>query len=139
MSTESANIRFDRMLETASGVPFAKQPIVERGSGRTVGYCGVAWFEFEGSRRLEFGYRLIPEARGLGYATEAGRALLHMADRSLGGELLAMIDPGNAPSKRVAEKLGFTFWKIATVDGWVCEIHRVQVARRRRAMDQAVP
>jgi len=36
----------------------------------------VNWFDFEEQRRLEYGYRLVPEARGKGYATEAGRALL---------------------------------------------------------------
>ena len=29
----SASTRFDVMLETAEGVPFAKQPVIERGDG----------------------------------------------------------------------------------------------------------
>ena len=80
----SAHARFDEMLRTAIDVPFAKQPLVERVTGSLVGYSGVAWFDFEGTRRLEFGYRLVPEARGRGYATEAGRALAGELARLLG-------------------------------------------------------
>jgi hypothetical protein len=54
LSSEAANARFDVMLRTADEIPLAKQPVILRRSGRIAGYCGVAWFEFEGRRRLEF-------------------------------------------------------------------------------------
>jgi RimJ/RimL family protein N-acetyltransferase len=120
----SAHARFDDMLRTADAVPFAKQPIIERSSGLIVGYSGVAWFEFGGAARMEFGYRLVPEARGVGYATEAGLAVLSVAAGSFRGELLAMIDPSNLASKRVINKLGFAFWKIAEVNGFRDELYR---------------
>ena len=129
LSPEAAGRRFDVMLRNTSEVAFAKQPIVERSSGQIIGYCGVAWFEFEGCRGLEFGWRLVPESRGFGYATEAGQALLDLARESFDGEILAMIDPTNAASKRVAGKLGFVFWKMATVNGFVDEIHRLHVTK----------
>ena len=119
-----ANRRFDEMLRRAEELPFAKQPVIERASGRILGYSGVAWFEFEGARRLEYGYRLVPDARGCGYATEAGIALLALAGRSFRGELLAMIDPTNEPSQRVIGKLGFTYWKQAEVDGYIDNMYR---------------
>ncbi len=127
LSAEAADARFDVMLQNATEVPFAKQPVILRDSGLIVGYCGVAWFDFEGQRRLEFGWRLVPEARGCGYATEAGAALLELAAESFEGELLAMIDPTNEPSQRVAAKLGFEFWKMATVDGYLDRIHRILI------------
>ena len=123
-STESANARFDEMLKNAADLPFAKQPLTELSTGKIVGYAGVAWFDFEGQRRLEFGYRLVPEARGRGYATEAGRAVLALAAESFRGELLAMIDPTNRPSSNVARKLGFTIWKQADVDGYRVDLYR---------------
>jgi RimJ/RimL family protein N-acetyltransferase len=126
-SLDSANTRFDEMLRNAAEVPFAKQPVIELSTGATVGYSGVAWFEFEGRRRLEFGYRLVPEARGHGYATEAGHAVLALAAQSFQGELLAMIDPTNAPSQNVAAKLGFTFWKRAQVNGYWDDILRLTI------------
>ncbi len=123
-SAESAHARFDGMLKTAAEVPFAKQPLIERSTGTIVGYAGVAWFDFEGERRLEFGWRLVPEARGHGYATEAGRALLALAAESFHGEILAMIDPANTPSKNVAAKLGFVYWKQAQVNGYWDDMYR---------------
>ncbi len=123
---ESAGARFDGMLATCLEVPYGKQPVVELSSGLTVGYCGVAWFDFEGERRLEFGYRLVPHARGRGYATEAGHAVLALMAQTFGGELLAMIDPTNAPSSNVAGKLGFDFWKQAIVDdGFLADMYRM--------------
>ena len=123
-SLESAHARYDQMLKNARNIPFAKQPLIERATGTIVGYAGVAWFDFEGERRLEFGWRLVPEARGHGYATEAGRALMEIAAQSFHGEVLAMIDPANAPSQNVARKLGFSFWKQATIDGYVDDLYR---------------
>src|SRR5437764_15109707 len=61
---DSANARFDQMLINARDVPFAKQPVIELATGTIIGYSGVAWFESDGERGLEFGYRLVPEARG---------------------------------------------------------------------------
>ena len=124
LPVEGAHARFDRMLERCSEVPFAKQPIVERASGTVIGYTGVDRFELEGQRWLEWGYRLVPSARGKGYATEASLALLDVADRVHDGELLAFIDPDNHPSQNVIRKLGFAYWKQATVDGHVCNFYR---------------
>jgi RimJ/RimL family protein N-acetyltransferase len=127
LTVTGANARFDEMLVRAAELPFAKQPVIERSSGSILGYVGVNWFEFEGDRRLEFGWRLAPEARGLGYATEASRALLDLAVDSFRGEILAIIDPSNDPSRGVARKLGFTFWKQATVDDYLADLFRYEV------------
>ena len=75
LTGEEAHRRFDHMLAMCEVVPFVKQPIVERASGLVVGYTGVDYFTFEGEERLEWGYRLAPESRGLGYATQASRAV----------------------------------------------------------------
>jgi RimJ/RimL family protein N-acetyltransferase len=127
LDAEAAHARFDRMLENAAEIPFAKQPVIERSSGAILGYAGVDWFDFEGERRLEFGWRLVPDSRGKGYATEATRALLGIAGKTFRGEILAMIDPRNHPSANVARKVGFTFWKQAVVDGWLDDIFRCRI------------
>ncbi len=108
--TSSADERFDRMLEFAAAVPFAKGPIIERSSGAIVGYTGVWREELFGVDRLEWGWRLTPSARGRGYATEAGLALLAEADRQVDGEMVCIIDHTNVASRRVAVKLGFEHW-----------------------------
>jgi RimJ/RimL family protein N-acetyltransferase len=112
-----AEERFDHMVDVCRAVPFGKQPVVELSSGLVVGYTGVDRIDIDGRTWLEWGYRLVPECRGLGYATEASLALLATAHRTYAGELLAIIAPENRPSQSVCRKLGFAFWKRASVDG----------------------
>jgi RimJ/RimL family protein N-acetyltransferase len=68
LSRDQAHARFDRMHARCAELSFAKQPIIERSSGAVIGYTGVDWIEFDGDRWLEWGYRLVPAARGKGYA-----------------------------------------------------------------------
>jgi RimJ/RimL family protein N-acetyltransferase len=124
---QEASDRFDHMVAVCQAIPFAKQPVVELSSGRVVGYTGVDSIEFEGRTWLEWGYRLVPECRGLGYATEASRALLATAHQAYAGELLAIIAPENRPSRSVCRKLGFTFWKQAPVDGDIRNLYTLPV------------
>ncbi|TDP89965.1 GNAT family N-acetyltransferase [Labedaea rhizosphaerae] len=124
-----ANAKFDHLLALCQEIPFGKQPVVERATGRVVGYTGADYLEVEGRTWLEWGYRLIPECRGLGYATEAGNALLAVARRTYEGELLAVIAPDNVASQKVIGKLGFTFWKQAPVLGDLCNLYTLLVQR----------
>ncbi|MET0662829.1 MAG: GNAT family N-acetyltransferase [Ilumatobacteraceae bacterium] len=139
LDVDAAHRRFDEMLVRAAELSFAKQPVIERLSGDIVGYVGVNRFEFDGQQRLEFGYRLIPEARGKGYATEAGRLVLERAAETFGGEMLAMIDPTNSASQNVAEKLGFVFWKQAMIDGAVSNLYRLTITPRLADPTSTVP
>lgn len=107
----SANARFDAMLALAGAVPYAKQPVIERATGLIVGYTGVGTVVLDDVDRLEWGWRFVPEARGRGYATEATTALLGLADDAADGELLCIIDVENQPSRRVADKVGFRWWR----------------------------
>jgi RimJ/RimL family protein N-acetyltransferase len=132
LTEEAANRRFDHMLAMCEIIPFSKQLIVERASGIVVGYTGVDYFTFEGEERLEWGYRLVPESRGLGYATEASRALLARAREAFSGELLAIIDPVNHSSQNVCRKLGFAFLKQAPVDGDVRNFYTLAIGDTAR-------
>ncbi len=127
LKPETANVRFDKMLVRAEQYSFAKQPIIERSAQEIIGYSGVDRFEFEGRSCLEYGYRLVPAARGHGYATEAGRALLAKASESCREEIFAIIDPDNHASQNVARKLGFRFWKQALVKGCWENLYRLEV------------
>jgi RimJ/RimL family protein N-acetyltransferase len=127
MDVVTANTRFDSYLATAKRWSFARQPVIERSSGTIVGYAGAATVEFEGHERLEFGYRLIPEARGKGYATEAGRALLDLAATEYSGEILALVDPTNIASQKVALRLGFECWKQGEFGGSINDVLRRKV------------
>jgi RimJ/RimL family protein N-acetyltransferase len=127
LAADQAHARFDCMLARRAELSFAKQPIVERCSGVVIGYTGVDWIEFDGGRWLEWGYRLVPEARGKGYATEASLALLEVARNDYAGEVLGIIHPDNRASQNVIRKLGFAYWKQAPVQGDLRNLYRLHV------------
>lgn len=77
----------------------------EKESGRLVGRSGFT--DSTGWPGFELGWTLAPEARGAGYATEAARFLLDYAFQQLDRpRVISLIHPDNAPSRRVADRLG---------------------------------
>ena len=127
LAADQAHARFDRMLARCVELSFAKQAIVERRSGVVIGYTGVDWIEVDGRRWLEWGYRLVPTARGKGYATEASLALLELARNDYAGDILGIIHPDNRASQSVIRKLGFGYWKQAPVQGDLRDLYRLRV------------
>jgi RimJ/RimL family protein N-acetyltransferase len=127
LSPSEADERFDRMIARCAEVSFAKQAIVELSSGNVVGYTGVDWIDLDGHRWLEWGYRLVPAARGKGYATEAAKVLLTRAAVEYSGDLIAIIHPDNQPSQNVCQKLGFRYWKAARVNEELRNIYRMRL------------
>ncbi len=85
--------------------------VEERASGTYVGDVGLADFhrviEPPIFGRPEAGWAFSPAVHGRGYATEALAALFAWADERLGRPIVAIIDPDNAPSLRLAAKVGF--------------------------------
>ena len=83
-------------------------PVIEKSSGRLIGYCGLLDKEIEGEPEIELVYVLTPSVWGKGYATEIGLALRDHAIQKMGlTRLVALIEPENAASARVADRLGF--------------------------------
>ena len=83
-----------------------------REDGAYVGQIGFADFKRDMQPSIEglpeMGWIFAPRAQGRGYASEAAAAALAWADAALAAdEIVAIIDPANAPSIRVAEKIGF--------------------------------
>lgn len=130
LTEEEANDKFDHMVAVCQTVPFGKQPVIELSSGLVVGYTGVDYIDFEGTTWLEWGYRLVPQCRGLGYATEASQGLLARAHQTYTGELLAIVAMENLASQHVCRKLGFTFWKQARVEGHIGNLYTLSVGAR---------
>jgi RimJ/RimL family protein N-acetyltransferase len=80
--------------------------VEERGGGRIVGDVGLSVADGEPGV-IKVGYTIDPAFQGLGYATEAIRALVEYAFETLGAELVrAHASAENAASIRVAEKVG---------------------------------
>ena len=72
----------------------------------TIGLCGLV--RRPGLSGPDLGYAFLPEARGQGYATEAGAAILRdVQERLPYRQIFAVFNPSNTRSARVVEKLGF--------------------------------
>ena len=82
-------------------------PVIEKKTGKIVGDCGLLEKEVEGRTEIELIYVLASEAWDRGYATEMGNALRAYAFEELDlDRLIALIDPENIASERVAVKIG---------------------------------
>lgn len=97
-----------RVLQSYARRGYGPWAVVEKGSGELIGYCGLFDFpDVNGRPEIEIGYRLARAYWGRGYATEAVSAARDYAFGVLGlTRLIALIDPGNVASIRVAEKAG---------------------------------
>lgn len=72
-----------------------------------VGHCGIYDKEVNGRLEYELIYVFAKTTWGRGYATEAGTAVKNHAFQQLGlTRLIALVDPENSASARVAEKIG---------------------------------
>ena len=86
--------------------------VERKAEGDLVGQIGFADFKRDLNPSIEgmpeMGWIFAPHAQGKGYAFEAVSAALSWADEALAGrEIPAIIDPENAASIRLAERVGF--------------------------------
>jgi ribosomal-protein-alanine N-acetyltransferase len=80
--------------------------VIEKSSGRLIGIAGTQPLGDD----LEIGWIFSREVWGNGYATEAGAAAMkHVLETLRRPRAVAIIDPGNEPSKRVAARLGMHY------------------------------
>ncbi len=97
--------------------------VAERVSGTAVGVCGLLkrpWME-----DVEIGFALLPEYRGVGYASEAARATCDFGIAEYGlTRIAATVLPTNAISLRVLDKLGLrTVGNVTSPDTGVELLH----------------
>lgn len=90
--------------------PWDLYPVIELSTGALIGHCGLLDKEIEGVVEIELVYVLARAWWGRGYATEISRAIVQDALTRQGlRRLVALIDPANAASERVATKVGIKF------------------------------
>lgn len=110
----------DRALRSYAERGFGPYAVVERENQTVVGYCGLFFFsDINGRPEIEIGYRLARAFWGRGYATEAARAVCDYGFGTLGlPRLVALVDPANTASIRVARKLGMTYEADVMLEGY---------------------
>jgi RimJ/RimL family protein N-acetyltransferase len=86
---------------------FGYYAVEEKTTGLFIGRVGFT--HHPGWPGFELGWTIAPENQGRGLATEAAQLLLTYAFDELDKpHVISLIHPDNAPSRRVAEKLGET-------------------------------
>ena len=108
--------KLEKIFEEEVKNPFAEQydlwPVEEKQSKEVVGDCGLLAKEVDGKEEIELIYIFKASAWGKGYATEIGRAIVKYAFEELKlGRVIALIEPENKASERVALKVGMKFEK----------------------------
>ena len=84
---------------------FGRWAIHLREDHRFIGWCGLK--KMEKPDLIDLGFRLVPEAWGLGYATEAARATVDYGLRQLHLPLItALVLSENRASRNILEKIG---------------------------------
>ncbi len=94
-----------RPFEAGTGIRWG---VALRPSHELVGTLGYHAWVREGGNRARAGYDLLREHRGRGIMTEAMRAILAYGFGTMAlNRVEVLIDPKNAPSIRLVERLGF--------------------------------
>ena len=97
--------------------------IEDKAGGRFVGYSGL--WNPEGWPEPELIWGLMADCQGRGYATEAAHRVREFAYAQLGWRtLVSYIAPGNAPSQRVAQRLGATHERDIQLGTYALGIYR---------------
>ena len=82
----------------------------DRATGETVGRGGLSRTDTGGAGGVEVGWAVMPGRWGQGYGTEIGAASLDVAFGVLGlSDVVTYTLPHNVASRRVMEKLGFSY------------------------------
>lgn len=82
----------------------------DRATGEPVGRGGLSRAHVAGRDEVEVGWAVMADRWRLGYGTEIGAAAVETAFGPLGlTEVVAFTLPGNAASRRVMDKLGFSY------------------------------
>ncbi len=106
-------------------------PVIEKATGALIGHCGLLDKEIEGATEIELVYVFAKSTWGKGYATEIATALRDYAfDAHELERLVALIEPENTASQRVAEKVGMMRKKdVVRPDGAVRQLYVMHASR----------
>lgn len=100
--------------------------VIHQEHKQLIGYCGLLLCSLEGKQKVEIGYRLDPSYWEKGLATEAATAVRDYAFEKLSlDELIALIQPENTASIKVAAKIGMKFDRSCIFKEMPVEIYQI--------------
>ena len=101
--------------------------VVRIDNNTLIGYCGCGPILLDGKKECEIGYRIIRSCWGLGFATEAVEGIIHYEFKTLSlPKLIALIQPENIASIRVAEKAGMQYQHDILYEGVSMRLYEIK-------------
>lgn len=83
-------------------------------TGQPIGMCGL--IKRDALEDVDIGYAFLPKFWSKGYALESAQAVTNHAKEVMGlKRVVAIVDPANAGSIRLLEKIGMTFEKMVKI------------------------
>jgi RimJ/RimL family protein N-acetyltransferase len=111
----------DRLLASYARNGFGLYLVTLKATGELLGMAGL--IRRPGLDDVDVGYAFLPPYWGQGYAYEAAAAALAYGRDTLQlPRVVAIVDPGNARSIHVLEKLGLRYEKMITLPGETTEL-----------------
>lgn len=110
---QSANQSFRIIMNSYKWGRMGEWAVIDKYTHNFLGSVGLG--KVEGHDLIGISYRFLPQFWQRGYATEAANAVLDYGFRELHLTRIAaltVVQPDNPASRRVIEKLKFTYWKI---------------------------
>lgn len=116
LTAEEARKKFDSMIKINTRDAEIGYFKVYNNAGEFIGDAKIEW-DIQDSSQLEIGYILKEIYWGKGYGTMICAKLLSLAEELFSTvDIIGIIDPDNAASKRLLEKFGFKSYFIGVED-----------------------
>lgn len=108
---------------------FGMNRVALKEGGTPIGMCGL--IQRDNFADVDIGYAFLPEYWSQGYAMEATRGVLDTAVRVHGLQrVIAVVNPDNAESSRMLEKIGFVFERMVRMRPEEDEIRQFAIQLR---------
>lgn len=99
----------------------------EKATNEFVGTCGGDFFEYEGKKQVELGYRMMLSQWGKGFATESAKALVgYLLNDVKVGTVNGFALHQNQQSLRILEKIGMKYQKDFLWSGIPHRLYKIQ-------------
>lgn len=128
---EAATRRFiDWCLECYASHRIGPWALVEKASGKLIGFCGVSPEEVNGVEEIGLGYRLAKQYWNKGFASEAVQAVLNdaLSQKQL-SSVVVIIEAENVASLKVAAKAGFYTFDTLEFHGRSVRLYRLTLSQ----------
>ncbi len=128
-ASEKCRKWFDKIAWRYENLQGGMNGLIAKESGVFIGQCGLLVHSVDDQEELEIGYSLMPESRGLGYASEAAKKCRDFAfQNDFTDSIISIIHPDNLASQLVAIKNGMKLSKQTTYNDMFVNVYRITKA-----------